>query len=407
MQQMVVHCERDKTQMALLEDGRLVEFAVERVQGKQLVGGFYKGRVVNVLPGMQAAFVDIGLKKNAFLYVDDVLHPHLEKQPKEKPSIDSLLDVGQELVVQVMKEPFGGKGARVTTHYSLPGRTIVYMPHADYVGVSKKIENETERGRLKVIGDHLRQPGEGLIMRTVAEGASRDAVADDLAHLREQWRRIEQRAETSPAPLEIHHDLSMVERLVRDIFTPQTEELFVDDKEIYGQIVSLLRNMEPLLVPRIRYYKEAEPIFQHFRIQEQLDRAFQRKIWLDNGAYLVLDHTEALTVIDVNTGKYIGNHDLEDTVFAANVEAAEEIARLVRLRDIGGIIIVDFIDMEQEEHRQYIIDRLEQLLKKDRTKCLVVGWTRLGLLEMTRKKVRDHVLYEPCAACRGTGRINA
>lgn len=393
--------------MALLEDGRLVEFAVERVQGKQLVGGFYKGRVVNVLPGMQAAFVDIGLKKNAFLYVDDVLHPHLEKQPKEKPSIDSLLDVGQELVVQVMKEPFGGKGARVTTHYSLPGRTIVYMPHADYVGVSKKIENEAERSRLKEVGDCLRLPGEGLIMRTVAEGASRETVADDLAHLRQQWRRIEQRAETSPAPLEIHHDLSMVERLVRDIFTPQTEELFVDNKEIYEQIVSLLRNMEPRLVPRIRCYNEAEPIFQHFRIQEQLDRAFQRKIWLDNGAYLVLDHTEALTVIDVNTGKYIGNHDLEDTVFAANVEAAEEIARLVRLRDIGGIIIVDFIDMEQEEHRQYIIDRLEQLLKKDRTKCLVVGWTRLGLLEMTRKKVRDHVLYEPCAACRGTGRINA
>lgn len=408
MKKIIVHCEQNVTQMALLEHERLVEYAAEYSQGRQLVGNLYKGRVVNVLPGMQAAFVDIGLKKNAFLYVDDVLPPHLEKQPKEKPSISQLLHVGQELIVQVMKEPLGGKGARVTTHFSLPGRWLVYMPDADYVGVSKKIELEPERIRLRQIGEELRENGEGVIIRTVAEGESLESINSDMLLLRGLWKQVEQRAVMSTAPAQLHQDLNMVERLVRDMFTPQTERIIIDDVQQADQISTFLHQVSPEYASRVQVYRGPEPIFVHYRINDQLDKAFQQKIWLGNGSYIVFDHTEALTVIDVNTGKFIGTHDLEETVFETNMKAAEEIARLLRLRDIGGIIIIDFIDMDQEKHRQDIVEKLEFLMKKDRTKCLVVGWTKLGLLEMTRKKVRDHAIHnfsDSCAVCKGSGRI--
>ncbi|WP_028543584.1 Rne/Rng family ribonuclease [Paenibacillus taiwanensis] len=410
MKQIIVHCEERVTQMALLEQGRLREFAVERAAGTMIVGSFYKGRVVNVLPGMQAAFVDIGQKKNAFLYVDDCLHPHLEKQPKQKPPITSLLRVGQELIVQVMKEPLGGKGARVTTHYSLPGRFVVYMPSADYVGVSKKIEQDSERNRLKHLGDALRKDEEGIIIRTVAQGESAETLETDIQSLREQWSRIQAGALHADVPSLLHHDLNMVERLIRDTFSHDVDELLIDDEQQAKQVISYVRTFDAGLGERVRVYREREPIFKRYRVAEQLDRAFMRKIWLHSGGYLVWDHTEALTVVDVNTGKYTGTSHLEETVYLTNMEAAEEIARLIRLRDVGGIIIVDFIDMESEEHRQQVVQQLEQTMKKDRTKCLVVGWTKLGLLELTRKKVRDHVmnrLYTSCPTCEGTGKKQA
>ncbi|MCY7485334.1 Rne/Rng family ribonuclease [Paenibacillus alvei] len=406
MNQMIVHCEEQVTQMALLEHGRLVEFAVERATGTTLVGSLYKGRVVNVLPGMQAAFVDIGQKKNAFLYVDDCLHPHLEKQPKQKPPITSLLRVGQELIVQVMKDPLGSKGARVTTHYSLPGRYSVFMPYADYIGVSKKIEQESERSRLKQLADQLRQDEEGMIIRTVAQGESTETLEGDIESLRKLWGDIGIRAKEAQAPTLLHRDLSMVERLVRDAFSREVDQLLIDDVRQLKKVQSFVRSFAPDLENRIHVYKDSEPLFTRYRVKDQLDKAFQRKTWLQSGGYLVWDQTEALTVIDVNTGKYTGTSDLEETVFLTNLEAAEEIARLIRLRDIGGIIIVDFIDMETEEHRVRVVERLETMMRKDRTKCLVVGWTKLGLMELTRKKVRAqvmHQLFHTCPECEGSG----
>jgi ribonuclease G len=409
MKQLYVHCTRDLTQLALLEDGRLTELSVERTEGSSLVGNLYKGRVVNVLPGMQAAFVDIGLSRNAFLYVDDVLHHHLEKQPKNKPSITELLAPGDELIVQVMKEPLGGKGARVTTHYSLPGRWLVYMPGADYIGISKKIETETERNRLRALAEEIRGPEEGVILRTNAEGISRDALLSDLASLRRTWQEALRRAEESRAPAELHRDYGLIQRMVRDIVTPDTEELIFDDPVRMEEGRAYLGTTAPEWVDRVRLHLDGVPLFERFGIQEQIDRAFQPRVRLASGGYLVWDQTEALTVIDVNTGKYTGSTDLEETVFRTNLEAAEEIARLLRLRDVGGIIIVDFIDMEQEEHRLLVEQRLEATMKRDRTKCQVVGWTRLGLLEITRKKVRESVsrfFWETCPACKGRGQIS-
>ncbi len=408
MKQLFIHSSHDVTQSALLENGKLVEFSLEKATGKSLIGNIYKGKVVNVLPGMQAAFVDIGLSKNAFLYVDDALHPHLDKQPKDKPSIAELLKPGDELLVQVMKEPLGGKGARVTTHFSLPGRWLVYMPGADYVGISKKIDQESERLRLKSLAEDIRLEGEGLIMRTNAEGESRFSLEEDLNGLRAIWNQVIASSGSTAAPAELHKDSGLVHRLIRDVITPDTDELIIDDDECLRDAKEYVRQSAPALQNRIRLYQEQQPIFEKFGIKDQIDKAFQSRIWLKSGGYLVWDQTEALTVIDVNTGKYTGTASLEETVFLTNLEAAEEIARLLRVRDVGGIIIVDFIDMETEDHRYQVVGRLETTMKRDRTKCQVVGWTRLGLLEITRKKARENAMtyfYETCAACKGSGKI--
>ncbi|MBO9598093.1 MAG: Rne/Rng family ribonuclease, partial [Cohnella sp.] len=333
---------------------------------------------------------------------------HLDKQPKDKPSITELLKPGDELLVQVMKEPLGGKGARVTTHFSLPGRWLVYMPGADYVGISKKIDQESERLRLKSLAEDIRLEGEGLIMRTNAEGESRVSLEEDLNGLRAIWNQVTALSGGYAAPAELHKDSGLVHRLIRDVITPDTDELIIDDEDCLLDAKEYVRQAAPALQNRIRLYREQQPIFEKFGVKDQIDKAFQARIWLKNGGYLVWDQTEALTVIDVNTGKYTGNASLEETVFLTNLEAAEEIARLLRVRDVGGIIIVDFIDMETEEHRQQVVQRLETTMKRDRTKCQVVGWTRLGLLEITRKKARENAMayfYETCAACKGSGKI--
>lgn len=389
MKRMIVHCGPGSTEMALLENGKLVEYAAERSQNRGLAGSFIKGKVVNVLPGMQAAFVDIGQKKNAFLYIDDVLHPHLDKQPKPKPPIAELLKPGHELVVQVVKEAIGNKGARVTTHYSLPGRWIVYMPTASYVAVSKKIGREEERHRLKMIGEELRKEEEGLILRTVAEGEDGWAIGEDLTLLRRQWAAISDKAKHASAPALLHQDLSMIQRLMRDVYSPETDELIMDCPEQAEEAQAFLRGMLPGESPRVIVYEGETPLFDHYDVKSQLEKDFQRKIWLPGGGYLIWDTTEALTVIDVNTGKYIGGTNLEDTVFRTNLEAAQEMARLIRLRDTGGIIIVDFIDMAGDEHRAAVCERLERSLYGDRTQHHILGWTKLGLLEMTRKRMRE------------------
>lgn len=408
MKQLFIHCAHNVTQSALMEDGRLTEFSIERVEGKSLIGNLYKGRVVNVLPGMQAAFVDIGLTKNAFLYVDDVLHPHLDKQPKEKPLINELLKPGNELLVQVMKEPLGGKGARITTHFSIPGRWLVYMPNADYIGVSKKIESDSERNRLKALAEEIRIEDEGVIMRTNAEGVSLEALAEDLSALRALWHNVLERSVLTTAPKELHRDFGLVYRMIRDVITPDTAQLLIDEDNCLQQAKVYLRQSSPALEGKASLYQDHQPMFVKYGIKEQLDRAFQSFIRLESGGDLVWEQTEALTVIDVNTSKFIGTTDLEETVFRTNMEAAEEIARLLRLRDVGGIIIVDFIDMEMEEHRQQVVHKLEATARKDRTKCQVIGWTRLGLLEITRKKSRQSVssyFLETCPTCKGRGEI--
>ncbi|AIQ70647.1 Rne/Rng family ribonuclease [Paenibacillus graminis] len=410
MKQMIVHCTQRVTRMALLDNGSLVEYAAERDQQQGLVGSYYKGRVMNVLPGMQAAFVDIGQKKNAFLYVDDVLHPHLERQPEVKPSIETLLQPGQEIVVQVRKEPRGGKGARVTTHYTLPGRWMVYMPFADYVGVSKKISRESERARLKAIGERLRRQEEGIIMRTVSEDEPVEAVEGDLSFLRSQWEMITRRAQESTAPALLHSDLSIVQRFIRDAFNPQQDELMIDSAKAVREAEAFLNDMAPGKYKPVRFYQGQESILAAYGVQEQLHRSFGRKLTLEGGATLIWDETEALTVIDVNTAQYTGGTSLEETVTRTNLLAAEEIGRLIRLRDTGGIIIIDFIDMQREEHRKMVTERLERVISRDRTQTHILGWTHLGLLEMTRKKARhDSAGFAPviCQCCGGTGKVGA
>jgi ribonuclease G len=388
MKQIIVHCEQDVTKVALLVDDQLVEYYSEHPKEEQ-AGSIYKATVVNVLPGMQAAFVDIGQSKNAFLYVDDLLDANLDKVPADKPPITSLIKEGQEIIVQVAKESLGNKGAKITTHYSIPGRWIVYMPHADYVGISRKIESQEERQRLKDMADKLRSEGEGLILRTVAEGASLEELEKDLQYLRDLWASILVKGKNSKPPICIYRDLDMVPRIIRDLFTDQVDELIINNLEKKSEIESLLLQYAPHLVQRIKWYEQPTSMIHYYGIYEALDKSFRPKVWLKNGGYINFDHTEALTVIDVNTGKYTGSINLEQTVYETNLEAVEQISRLIRLRDIGGIIIVDFIDMLQEEHRRSIVHLMEQLVKADRTKTVVVGWTQLGLLEMTRKRVRS------------------
>lgn len=408
MKQIVVKYEQGSSTVAVLEDGRLTEIYLEQPEEAERAGNIYKGRVANVLPGMQAAFVDIGLKKNAFLYIDDLLPVHLDKKPPVKPPINNLVSEGQELIVQVKKEALGTKGARVTTHFTIPGRWVVYLPDADYVAVSRKIESEQERNRLKEVGQQIRHGEDGLIIRTVAEGEQPESLSKDLDHLRNIWSELQKWAKSGNAPALLYRDLGMFPRLVRDLFSDSVDELVIDDVSLAKEITALVSATAPELSERIRVYEEKLPILQRFAVSEQMDKMLRRKIWLESGGYLIIDLTEALTVIDVNTGKYTGTVDLEQTVFQTNMEAAEEIARILRLRDIGGMIIVDFIDMMDEQHRRQVVEKLEHCVKKDRTKAQIVGWTKLGLLEITRKKVRpnlDELFTESCPQCSGLGRI--
>jgi ribonuclease G len=338
---------------------------------------------------MEAAFVDIGLEKNAFLHMEDLLPAHLEKRPLVKTAISGLVQIGQHIMVQVKKEPYGSKGARLTTHFTIPGRWIVLLPNADYVAVSKKIANEEERIRLKAIGEGLRLPEEGLIIRTVSQGESLAALENDLLQLRELWSDIRlKEAQASTIPALLYRDLEMIPRLIRDIFTEEITEIIVDNEQLAQEISRILNEISPRYTARVKLYKATEAIFTVYQVTAELEKASRHKIELSNGGYLVLDRTEALIVIDVNTGKFVGDEDLEKTVFSTNMEAAREIAKLLRLLDLSGIIIIDFIDMLKDEHRRMVAEELERICANDRTKTNIVGWTKLGLMEVTRKKVR-------------------
>lgn len=417
----VVNIQPNESRAALLEDGQLVELYIERQSGERVAGNIYKGKVENVLPGMQAAFVNIGLERNAFLYVEDALaHPTAldddevdteelqQRRFRGRPSIGDVLKVGQEIVVQVTKEPIGTKGARVVTSCSIPGRFLVLMPSASYIGVSRRIEDVAEKERLKSIAARMKPASMGVIVRTVAEGRDERDLKRDMRYLLKVWNRIMEKAGRLSAPTLLYRDYDLVYRLVRDFFTDEIDRLYVDSPDDFAKAKDILRSLAPRLRNRISLYHEDPPIFEGFGIESEIEKALRRKVWLDCGGYIVIDETEALVSIDVNTGKYIGTTNLSDTVLRTNVEAAREIARQLRLRNMAGIIIVDFIDMESAEDQQQVLRVLEEEVRRDRVKTNIVGFTSLGLVEITRKKVRrdlDEVMQKRCPYCDGTGRL--
>ncbi len=405
----IVNCDNRATRVALLEKGKLVELDIERPLQYRVVGNLYKGTVANVLPGMQAAFVDIGLEKNAFLYVDDVSSDWDEESPPPTGgTIEKLLQVGEEVMVQVIKEPYGSKGARVTGQITIPGRYLVLVPGADYIGVSRRIESQAERDRLRREVEILKPEHLGLIVRTVAEGVDTEVMAQDLQFLVQLWNRIQTRFQQKTAPAILYQDLSLTCRIARDLFVEEFSSFLIDNEHEYDKVREIVDYISPHLKNKVKLYQEDEPIFERYGVEKEIEKALARQVWLKSGGYLVFDETEALTVIDVNTGRYIGRRNLADTILKTNLEAADEIARQVRLRDIGGIIIIDFIDMSIEDHRRKVIEKLNSAIRSDRTKTYVLGLTNLGLVEMTRKKVRQDLseyLQEPCPYCGGSGRV--
>ncbi|MGV8147091.1 MAG: Rne/Rng family ribonuclease [Alkaliphilus sp.] len=413
MNQIVVDVAITETRLAILENKELVELYIERKASKRILGNVYRGRVVNVLPGMQAAFVDIGLDKNCFLYVkevidekDDILKIDIDKSK----CISNMLKTGQDLLVQVIKEPSESKGARVTTNITLPGRYLVLAPFNRGIGISRKIGNENERERLKLEIEELKPENMGVIVRTLAKGRCIEDFANDIKFLLGLWQKIEKKKKTGYAPQLIYKDFDLVSKTIRDIFNKQMQEFIINDYDTFCLGKDLVELISPHLNNRILHYTDETDIFEKYDIEAQIARSLNRKIWLDSGGYIIIDSTEALTVVDVNTGKYVGNTNLEDTVYKINIEATAEIAKQLRLRDIGGILIVDFIDMSIRKHKYEVIKALDRELKKDRTKTKIVGMTKLGLVELTRKKTRKRLeatLKKKCVCCNGSGRVSS
>jgi len=427
--ELVINTTSHETRIALLESGHIAELYIERSRELGIVGNIYRGRVIRVLPGMQAAFVDIGLEKAAFLYVADVLDEmeavehyvevgHRHEQPNEEsgeerlplPPIEDLLEEGQEILVQVAKEPIGTKGARITSHISLPGRNLVYMPTVDHVGISRRIENEEERERLKHLIDIMRPAGTGFIVRTVAEAKDGDELKADMDYLVNLWEQISARCENKGAPCLIHSDLDVTSKVLRDILTEDVSRIIVDSQVEYRKIERFLDTFMPGHDFKVEEYHGSEPIFDAFGLEVEIARALGRKVWLKSGGYIIIEQTEALTAVDVNTGRFVGKHNLEDTILKTNLEAVKEVAFQLRLRNIGGLIIIDFIDMEKEVHREKVHAALEEVLKNDKSKTNILKISELGLVEMTRKRVRESIgrtLCEPCPYCEGKGYVKS
>ncbi|GAF64056.1 RNAse G [Bacillus sp. TS-2] len=395
---------------AIMEKDEVVEMMIERPIENRIVGNVYLGKVTNVLPGMQAAFVDIGREKNGFIYRDHLLTYHLSQKDeadKLKSSVSEYVNQGETIFVQVIKEGFGKKGPRLTSVISLPGRYLVYMPNGGYVGVSKKIEPESERERLKKLGATLLNEQEGVVLRTICAGVSAEILEQELQYLREIWLDLSRGYSEKKAPFLLHQDSGLFEKMIRDFAHETIDEIVIDHLPDYYRLQNIMRPY-PHLSKALKLYKGKENIFSHYGIEKELEKALKRQVWLKNGAYLMIDQTEALTVIDVNTGKYTGKTNLEDTVMKTNIEAAKEIARQLRLRDIAGIIIVDFIDMRTEDSKQKLLKVLKESLRGDRTKTNVLGLTDLGLVEMTRKKIRENLqssLSKHCPTCHGKGTV--
>lgn len=409
-----------ETRVAQREDGRLVAYRADRFRTSSVVGNLYMGRVTSVLPGMQAAFVDVGLNRDAFLYVreaggildefSEIFLPLENESPDPTESaIDDLLRPGQEALVQIVKDPLGSKGARLTTYISLPGRFLVYLPTTNQLGVSRRIVDEEERERLKAMIENLDHPG-GWIVRTAGENQREEDLQSDGATLVAQWNRIQSAAEKTPVPGLVHSELSPVLRTIRDMFTQSISECWIDDEESFREVLDFLQQSDPSLVSRVKLFRHSRDLMVANGIDRELEKALRPKIWLKSGGYLVVNQTEALVAIDVNTGKFVGSTDLEDTAFHLNREAVREIARQLRLRDLGGIIVIDFIDMELPEHRREIYDALEEELRHDPARTQLVPMSDLGLIQLTRKRTRpslDRTLTRPCPHCHGSGKIKS
>ncbi len=406
MKSILVSIVPEETCMAVVSGQELLALQVERPSHSHLVGNIYKGYVQNVLPGMQAAFVDIGQSKNAFMYIGD----GMPKDVIEAIPANEKIHIGQKIPVQIVKDAVGTKGPRATTHLSLPGRHVVLMPTAAYIGISRRIEDDEERDRLHKIAEKLCPKGMGLIIRTVAAGQKEEVLAKDVNYLTRLWESLMARNRMTKVPTLLYRDADLIIRIVRDYFTDEISELVLDDLEMYQRVTDLVSGISPELLDRVKLYDGKTPMFKKYGIDKEIEKVGSRQIELPSGGFIVIDKTEALTVIDVNTGKYVGRNNLSDTAYNANIEAAEEILKQIRLRDIGGIIIIDFIDMDTGAQKEGLMEYMRDRVKLDRTKTNIVDITSLGLVEITRKKSRQNfesIIYTECPCCNGKGRIES
>ncbi|MDZ4858849.1 MAG: Rne/Rng family ribonuclease [Candidatus Hydrogenedentes bacterium] len=425
MKEFIINVSPLETRIALIEDKRLTELLIERQESRSVVGNIYKGRVDSIVPGIQAAFIDIGMEKNGFLYVSDIagaegtgdfVFEEGTAKPKgaarrgKPPSIESLLKKNQHIMVQVSKDTLGTKGVRLTNYVTLPGRYVVLMPTVKQLGVSRKIGSERERERLRKDLQSVRPPGVGLILRTAGEGKKKADFQDDVKYLSKVWGDIKTKMETAKTAALLHADLGPILRIVRDMFTNDIEKLTLDDAAEFERVLDFLDSFAPSLKSRVKHYNQKRPIFDKFGIEKEIDKALNRKVYLKSGGYICIDQTEALIAIDVNTGRFTGTKHLEETVFKTNLEAAEEIARQARLRDLGGIIVIDFIDMAIEKNRRELLKQMQEYLKHDRAKTTVSEISELGMIEMTRKRVKHNLvkaLSQPCPYCEGGGMVRS
>jgi len=416
----IVNAAQYETRVALLENNQLVELHIERNYNLGMAGNIYKGQVVRVLPGMQAAFVDIGMERAAFLYVRDVHEDFDELRMedardvfhKDEVPIQDMLREGQEVLVQVSKEPIGLKGAQVTSHISLPGRYLVMLPTApNRIGISRRIENEKKRLRLRKIVEKISSGiSAGYIIRTASEDRKERDLQTDQEYLLTTWNEIQNRKANAPVPFLVHRELPLVMRAVRDLFTDDIDRFIIDNKVVYDDVQKFLDRILPQLKPALQLYENDDPIFEYYGIELEINKALDRKVWLKSGGYIVIDQTEALTAIDVNTGRFVGKRNFEETILKTNIEAVREIVYQIRLRNIGGLIIIDFIDMESRENQEKVFAALEKTLRADKTKSTILKISELGLVEMTRKRVRENLtrtLCESCPYCEGRGFIKS
>lgn len=435
--QIVINVAEHETRVALLEDGNIAELLIERGDVSDIAGNIYKGKVQRVLPGMQAAFVNIGLNQAAFIYVSDLIvsnyNNHIEQlliysnevddsiqsvniEGSTSPAInrdwqiEELVTEGQEIMVQVAKAPMGTKGARITTNISLPGRFLVLMPTSDHIGISRRIEDTNERNRLKDMVESLRQNDFGYIVRTAGEGAQEEKLAYEMGFLNNLWENVQKKYQSASAPSLLHKELTVSLRAVRDLLIHEAEKLIIDSRSGYESILSFLDSFMPSLKSSVELYEGSEPIFDVYNLEGDISRALKKKVWLKSGGYIVIEHTEALVAIDVNTGRYVGKYNLEETILKTNLEALREIAYQIRLRDIGGIIVIDFIDMEKQPNQEKVFNALQEVLKKDRSKTNILPISEMGLIQMTRKRIKKpltRVLCEACFYCDGEGYLTS
>ncbi|HEX4346181.1 MAG TPA: Rne/Rng family ribonuclease [Vicinamibacterales bacterium] len=434
--EMIISSNGHETIVAILEEDLVAEVFVERERHRGVVGNVYKGRVSKVLPGMQSSFIDLGLERDGFLYVAEVIDTleefekleasddekegtpakDVKEEQRPQPKIEDLLKEGQEILVQVVKEPLGTKGARLTSHVTMPGRFLVFMPSVDHVGVSRKIESRDERSRLRGIVREFREAHGftgGVIIRTAAAGRPKEDIVSDLEAFHAIWTDIRQKMESQRAPACVYREANLVGKLLRDLLTDEFQAIRIDNRQDYQRVLELVERILPTLAPRIKLHDKPFPIFEEYGVQAEIDKALKSKVWLKSGGSIVINQTEALVAIDVNTGRYIGKKSsgrLEDTIVKTNLEAAKEIVRQVRLRDLGGIIVLDFIDMEEKKNRQKVFQTVEQELKKDRSPSKAIQVSDFGLVIITRKRVKqslERVMTEPCPYCSGTGVIKS